>query len=243
VDKVDQWAHLGIRDSTGALQKLNAGQETVAAAFETVQLSISSTTTAAISVASDVFMIAADHPGDALVERYEIRDPCPFFDGNDVAELESLLSSVDTQLAVRRRGAWETFHSGTADCLAQAAHSMRDVLGNLISKYASNRHVEVCDWWLAREQGTAQEEVSLRDRLRLLMYGPTLAPPDGQELHLLEAEIAEHVDRRELLINVAHGSTKASSTAVETAMKGIESLMLLILRRRKAACKDAQPGA
>lgn len=101
LDKVDQWTYLGLRDSTDALQQLDAGQEAVARAFGTVQLSISSTTTGATSVASDVFMVVAEHPDDDLRQRYEIREPAPLFKGTDVAELESLLSSVEPQLVQR----------------------------------------------------------------------------------------------------------------------------------------------
>lgn len=98
---------------------------------------------------------------------------------------------------------------------------MRDLVRKVISKHASNEKVKLAAWW--SKAPSTKDGVSLRQRLRLLAYGPT-AEANETELALIEHSY-------ELLNKTAHGS-KQPENAIEASMKSAEQLLLLILRRR-----------
>jgi len=69
-------------------------------------------------------------------------------------ELRYPSRSVREVCQKRRRRAWDTFDSPSEDALAQAAHSMRDILGLIIAKLGSNERVKACDWLITQETRT-----------------------------------------------------------------------------------------
>jgi len=235
VDRVYDWADLGIKETEYAMGQLDTGQKAVGTTFEVVQISLSTTASGGTALISDVFMYAANQPDRRIEKTYGLADPAPFVVDTDGSETDRLLNEIDPQLVSHRHGAWAALHSVAEDRLTQAANSMHKVLNALISKFASNEQVMACDWWEPAQPTEAKNGVSVAQRLRLLMYGPTYEPDDVEELRLIDEEIARQKRQRTLLDQVAHGSTSSSSKAVEMALRGIESLVLLILRRR-AAC-------
>jgi len=143
-------------------------------------------------------------------------------------ELDQELDLIDSNLSKRRKGAWQTFYSISADKKAQAAHTMRDILSNLISIWASNDVVKTAEWWVPVKD--TKDGVSLRQRLQFLLYGPGKIA-DTTMLDSVEHEISIIYQSDELLKKVAHGSQK-DINLVESTMKLIESIMLKIIKFR-----------
>jgi hypothetical protein len=118
----------------------------------------------------------------------------------------------------------------SADRLPQASHSLRDVLRSLISKWASNDQVKKAIWW--KPAPNTRDGVSPRQRIQLLLYGPSTLPQNPIELSLIESEVSKFTDDNTFLNSIAHGGSSNSTSAVEFAMKSIDNLILLILRTR-----------
>jgi hypothetical protein len=238
VERIYDWADLSIKDTEYAMGELEVARESVGTTFEAVQISLSTTTSGGTSVIGDVFTYAAQQPDRRVAETYGLADPSSFIVDTDGSEIDRLLAEIDPQLVSHRHGAWAAFYSVAEDRLTQAANSMRKVLNSLISEYASNDQVKACHWWEPAPSAEAKNEVSVAQRLRLLMYGPTYEADDSAEIRLIDEEIARQKRHRKILDKVAHGSTSSSSKAVEVALRGIESLVLLILRRRASSYRS-----
>ena len=189
----------------------------------------SSTVSVVGSMAASGIFLTAQYPGSQIFHTYHLQDPKPVFDSTDSDAVSNLLEEYDPELEKERRGTWQTFFSSSSANRSQAAHSMRDVLRRLISKHASNDVVKLANWWTLAED--TKDGVSLKQRLRLLAYGPT-ADATQEELNFMATKVAEFEESYTLLNKTVHGS-KQAERAVEEWMKSIEQLILLILRRRQ----------
>lgn len=63
------------------------------------------------------------------------------------AVIQSFLESIDTELELKREGAWEAVNSNRPDSKAQASHSMREVLRLLLDKLAPIEKVQQAPWY------------------------------------------------------------------------------------------------
>jgi hypothetical protein len=140
-------------------------------------------------------------------------------------DLDALLGAFQKDLPKRRRGAWDTFHSPSEDALAQAAHSMRDILGCVIAELGSNERVRACEWF------DHSRDPNLSDRVRLLLYGPEANIPN-KDIDFVASQISEYISEREDVIKVAHGSQQLNRESMRIKMEKIEELLYLILSRR-----------
>lgn len=149
----------------------------------------------------------------------------------DEAELDAYLQKFDPELPRRRRGAWDAFFSFSHDAVAQASHTMRDILAKVIAKEASNERIENCSWYTARKAGDPKTKPSMRDRIRYLLYGASRDGIDKFELDRMEQAVAIFVNDDSTLKSVAHGSTTFPSEEAKLSMQNIEELLFLILRK------------
>ena len=131
-------------------------------------------------------------------------------------------------MSARRRGAWDAFYSSSEDALAQAAHSMRDILASLVSQMGSNELVSESAWFDGSEKPT------LSDRVRLLLFGPSERHVESSELAAATAEISEFVTEDGQLKKVAHGSKSFSRERTKVSMEKTEELLYLIVSRLTA---------
>src|SRR5438067_4081237 len=143
-------------------------------------------------------------------------------------ELDALLDRFRSGLSARRRGAWDAFYSASDDALAQAAHSMRDILASLVSQMGSNELVSACAWFGGSKKPT------LSDRVRLLLFGPAERHIESVEIAAATAEISEFVTDDGQLKKVAHGSKSFSRERTKVSMDKTEELLYLILSRLTA---------
>jgi Predicted pPIWI-associating nuclease len=138
-------------------------------------------------------------------------------------DLDTLLGTFRKDLPKRRRGAWDTFNSPSEDALAQAAHSMRDILNLIIAELGSNERVKACDWF------DHSRDPNLCDRVRLLLYGPKDNIPN-KDIDFVASQLSDYVSERKNLIKAAHGS-QLNRESVRLGMQKIEELVYLILSR------------
>jgi hypothetical protein len=156
--------------------------------------------------------------------------PQGFARGFEEAELDSYLAKFDNVLPKRRRGAWETYYSASDDAVAQASHSMRDILAKVISKEAANDKIETCSWYQARKAEDITAKPSIRDRIRFLLYGHTVEGLDQAELGSIERAVSLYVNDDATLKRIAHGSTSFSRAEAKLSMQKTEELLFLVLR-------------
>jgi hypothetical protein len=139
-------------------------------------------------------------------------------------ELDALLATFREELPKRRRGAWDAFYSSSEDALAQAAHTMRDILASIVAKRGSNERVQACAWF------DCSNKPVLSDRVRLLLYGAENNVPP-KDIDFITSQVSEYVSDDGNLKKVAHGSQSLDCESVSLAMKKIEELVYLILSR------------
>jgi hypothetical protein len=143
-------------------------------------------------------------------------------------ELDVLLDRFRKGLSARRRGAWDAFYSSSEDALAQAAHSMRDILASLVSQMGSNELVSASAWF------DGSKKPALSDRVRLLLFGSSESHVESSEIEAATAEISEFVTEDGQLKQVAHGSKSFSRERTKVSMEKTEELLYLILSRSNA---------
>jgi len=152
-------------------------------------------------------------------------------------ELDTYLEKFDPQLRRRRAGAWQVFHSCSDDSVAQASHTMRDILRIVIAKEASNEKIEICPWYKKRKAIDPDAKPVMRDRIRFLLYDASDEALDEVELERMERAIRLYVDDDGALKQVAHGSKSFSQQEAKLSMQNIEELLFLTLRRLYKAGK------
>ncbi len=145
-------------------------------------------------------------------------------------DLDGLLGDFRKDLPKRRQGAWDAFYSSSKDAIAQAAHSMRDVLACIIAELGSNKHVEACTWFDRSTKPT------LSDRVHLLLYGDD-GKIDPRQVAFYASQVSEYVSEDGNLKKIAHGSQELGRESIRLGMQKIEELLYLMLSRRKSKKK------
>jgi Predicted pPIWI-associating nuclease len=146
-------------------------------------------------------------------------------------DLDVYLTKFDRDLPRRRHGAWETYYSVSDDAVAQAAHSMRDILARIISSQASNDKIGTCSWYKARQEQELDTKPNIKDRIRFLLYGSSEQGLDRAELEGVWTAVSQCVNDDATLKQVAHGSGRFSREEAKLSMDKIEELLFLILKR------------
>jgi hypothetical protein len=67
--------------------------------------------------------------------------------------VHDFLMQLDPQLERKRQGAWQTLKGTSADKHAQAAHSMREVLSQLLDRLAPKERVKKASWYKKPKSG------------------------------------------------------------------------------------------
>jgi len=233
----DLWAQRAVEDSENALTRIEQAGSTLHQTINLIGTSVSTISVVGNMAVSGINWLSAQYPESQIFVTYQLQDPKPFFDSTDSEAVSKLLGEYDPELESERRGAWDAFYSSSNAKRSQSSHSMRDVLRKFISKHASNDAVKQAAWWTIA--GDAKDGVSLKQRLRLLAYGPT-ADASQSELDFMVGQLEEFERSYELLNKAAHGS-KQAETSIEASMKAAEQLLILILRRR-VLTSDKQPA-
>jgi hypothetical protein len=195
-----------------------------------VSLAESAVTMSSLSAGTSVFQMiqAVPESEEDLMVAWKAHEPARGFADE---ELDSYLERFDSELPRRRKGAWTTFDSVSEDAVAQASHTMRDILAKVIAKEASNEKIYGCSWYLERKNRLPETKPVIEDRIRFLLYGQNDAGFDAVELENIKKGVSQYVSDDGTLKKIAHGSVRYEKEAAKLSMQKIEELLFLVLKR------------
>jgi Predicted pPIWI-associating nuclease len=234
-DSFKEWSAFVVKKSQEAVTNVGAGTNLLSSALSAASSAVTAGNTPTLNFLSGVYQIQGRESKN-IIEVHRLQKPTDPIAPDNEKELNERLARIDTDLLNRRRGAWDAFYSVSADRLSQAAHSLRDVLRSLISRWVSNDQVKKALWW--KPVPNTRDGVSTRQRIQLLLYGSSALPQNPVELSLIESEVSKFTDDNTFLNSIAHGGSSSSTSAGEFAMKSIDNLILLILRTRTQYHQD-----
>jgi hypothetical protein len=210
------------REIGRAKEALTQSQFNLSSATSHVQLVVSGSTGFTNSAYNAVISsVPAEGP------RIEIT-PIDLQRGSLQAALDEQLGSLANgkQLVAMRKGAWRTLYSGSPDAAAQACHSMREILTNILDHAAPNDQVKAAVWW--RHVPETQDGVSKRQKLRYLLIGS-----DDRDVEDLIEEFDNQIDvamrAHGDAIKIAHYRTNPSIEVARRALETLEDVMNTIL--------------
>lgn len=203
---------------TEAAESLARSEIELSSASSSIQVVVSGSSTLATGLVSEIFTavpVGKDPPELHL----------PVTDrGSLEATLDNSLTSFTgvEDLAQRRRGAWQTFYSGGEDRLAQAAHSIREILTTLLDDFSPNNAVMAAPWWTPVKD--THDGVSKAQKLQYFIIGvgdPSTIVGFGE----VERQVAEAGKVHGSNIKFAHHRMSASEEAVRTEMTAMEDVI------------------
>jgi hypothetical protein len=182
---------------------------------------------AAREVAEHALTIAPKEQKDVFADLSQKCLSMPF----SIEELDAMLHRFREDLPRRRAGAWDAFHSVSADAIAQASHSMRDILATIIAKQADNKAIELCAWYAERKKEQPNSKPNISDRIRFLLFGSTNQKIDEAELGIAARAVSEYVDDDGALKKTAHGSHEFTCAQIKLSLEKMEELLYLVLKK------------
>ena len=146
--------------------------------------------------------------------------------GNPV---QDFLMKLDPQLERKRRGAWQTLKGSSADKHAQAAHSMREVLSQLLDKLAPGERVKKASWYKKPKSG---DPVTRAMRVRWAIAGNS-ANVSNSTLEQIES-LAKAVDTTYAKLSAEGHEGKVGKDQISHAcINACESVIELIAASRE----------
>lgn len=147
----------------------------------------------------------------------------------DEKTISRLLNSIEPKLEQKRNGAWQTFKGTSSDKYAQASHSMREVLRQLLDRLAPEEAVPKAPWYIKPNK---EPYITRKMRVRYAMVGNSQENVSESNLELIES-LANTVDRTYYKLSAeAHKEGTAYEVKTEALLKACESVLLLLLGNR-----------
>lgn len=226
--------NIAINRTRKARDLLDKGIENIVESTALISGATSTCTSSTYGTITVIDQINAANNKKNLYGVYDFKKPSLKEEKEIQDELDRELREIDPSLCKRRKGAWQTFFSVSADKKAQAAHSMREIFRKLISMWASNDDVKKAEWWLPVKD--AKDGVSNKQRIRFLLFGSgDIKYPDVFES--INQEVEKIYESFALLNKTAHGSEQEIQL-VESTMKLIESTLLRIIKLKKGQMEE-----
>jgi hypothetical protein len=151
---------------TKAKEALHQGHQFIQTAQFDVGFVVSSVSTAVTGVIVNVQVNKGTSPGQVKITYPEI-------DRSGIqVEIDRRLRALEggERLVERRQGAWKTFSLGGPDRLAQACHSIREILTALLDDFCAEDTVKAAAWWEAAPDTRAG--VSKSQKIKYFIIGP-----------------------------------------------------------------------
>lgn len=209
-----------------ALDLVAKGEVYVAEAVPLISGATSTCSSSTYDAMTVINQVIVDSNRNDFYVSYNLKIPTIAGEIKLQADLDRELNKINPRYSKRRKGAWNTFNSVSADRKSQAAHSMRDIFREILFLWAPNNKVEKIEWW----KNSGKDKVDHRDRVRFLLYGDKEVK-NQDELQSINHEIDNIYKSFDLLQKTAHGSNQELQL-VESTMKSIESTMLRIINIR-----------
>lgn len=130
----------------------------------------------------------------------------------------------------RLDGAWTAFYGGSQDSLAQAAHSMREVLTALLDELAPVKAVRGAPWW--KEVPDTAQGVSKRQKIKFFLVGDN--DVDDLRVDAIDRLVDEAHRSHGAAVKAAHHSDAAGQVAVRNTLVAMEHVLEEMLDTRTA---------
>lgn len=153
----------------------------------------------------------------------------PQFDrGRKQQRIDRQLRQLDAgDLVDGRHGAWEAFRRDAADANAQACHSMRGVLTDLLDQYSPVEEVQRAEWW--EPDDDARDGVTKRQKIRYFVAGDRRIEVDAEEMdRQVDRAYAAHHNA----VGIAHGE-QVDREATRAALIALEDAIGTLLNQRE----------
>ena len=144
------------------------------------------------------------------------------------ALIQNFLESTDPELELKRAGAWGAVESNMPDARAQASHSMREVLRQLLDKLAPTEEVIKAPWYKKPESGPP---VTRAMRIRYALSG--VSDVSSESTLSLTNDLAAAVDSMYAKLSAeSHSSKRATVSATRMYLSACEAVIGLIASQR-----------
>jgi hypothetical protein len=142
-------------------------------------------------------------------------------------DLDTVLLTMGARFIELRAGAWEPVNSGRADALRQAAHSMRELIDQVLKEAAPDVEVKALADYVPNK--SSRSGVTRRQRMRLLMK--KFGTQSDSMLEIVEAacDLLSAVDAT--LIAASHARDTPSKQQVINALNAAEGALHAMLIR------------
>jgi hypothetical protein len=142
--------------------------------------------------------------------------------------VKSFLENVDPELELKRAAAWEAIESGRVDGLAQASHSMREVLRQLLDKLAPAEKVIKAPWYRKPNSGAP---VTRAMRIRYALSG--VSDVSSESTLSLTKDLAAAVDSMYAKLSAeSHRGRGATVSATRMYLGACEAVIGLVASQR-----------
>ena len=208
----------------GSIQRIRDESDSLIVTTAVVDASFNTMSNVLISIAK--IAVLQDPKIGELIEVLEL--PSPF---EKRKELESDLRKIDERLADMYEGAWQTLmDKSKLDRYRQTAHSMRDVITNLLNLLAPHEEVKRAEWY---EQISATNQVTRRQRVKYaIMGGKTEKTIDEKDLEEIN-NLAKDTNDVYHDLSEFHSIDAEGEILIESYMDRSVSVICLILKLRK----------
>jgi RNA-directed DNA polymerase len=147
------------------------------------------------------------------------------------AKLSDLLNTIDPYYENKRTGAWVTFKGDSPDRIAQATHSMREVLNQLLEKLAPDEQVIKAPWYAVQTKGP---KVTRKMRVRYILSDES-QPASKSTVNFIDSLANTTDEMYGQLSKEAHKHGENIESTAEIYLHACELLLILILQNRKVA--------
>jgi len=147
------------------------------------------------------------------------------------ANLSDLLNAIDPYFENKRNGAWVTFNGNSPDKIAQAAHSMREVLNQLLEKLAPDQNVIKASWYIEPTKG---QKVTRKMRVRHILSDES-QPASKSAVNFIESLSNTADEMYGQLSKEAHKRGKNIESTAVIYLHACELVLLLILQNKQIA--------
>lgn len=148
---------------------------------------------------------------------------------HDAQELSKLLNSVDPLLESKRTGVWSTFKGNSTEKIPQAAHSMRELLRQLLDKLAPDENVKGSSWY---SEMPGVSKVTRKMKVRYVLSGEGVTKSKST-IDFIDSVAKTTEMTYSKLSAEAHKYGSSIESTAEAYLKACEILILLILLHRQ----------
>jgi hypothetical protein len=142
--------------------------------------------------------------------------------------IQEFLENIDPSLEQKRAGAWEAVESNRSDSLAQASHSMREALRQLLDKLAPTEDIQKAPWYKKPKEGSS---VTRAMRIHYAIAGTSEVSSEST-LSLINDLAAAADSMYAKLSAESHSDKRAKVQATKMYLFACEAVIGLIVTER-----------